>query len=301
MMHGRYIRRILSVFAICCAVTGPAKAENASAQTPPPALVAKYHQLKDQLAHSVFGSPILLNSTTADNLARGEVYALLEAPFAALSETLSQPAQWCELAILHINIKTCLYRADQVQFFVGRKHYQTPDEAFALQYHFAQLANDNTYLNIKLNAPDGPLGTSDYLINLEAIPIDAQHSFIRFEYRYRFGFMANIAMQTYLNTLGRNKVGFTIIGTDKNADPIFIKGLQGVIERNVMRYIFAIQSVLEARKSAVEYRHTAQLVRWYAHIQEHPKQLVELAREEYMHNKQRERSNQLEMQKALPP
>ena len=68
-----------------------------------------------------------------------------------------------------------------------------------------------------------------------------------------------------------------------------------------MRYIYAIQSVLDARKSPIEHRHTAQQMRWYAYIQEHPRQLVELSREKYMSNKQRERSNQLEAQKALLP
>ena len=82
--------------------------------------------------------------------------AVLNTPLAALRKTLSRPAQWCDLAILHIIIKTCLYGVDQVKFFVGRKYYQTPDEAYELQYHFTIVANSDNYLNIKLNAPDGP-------------------------------------------------------------------------------------------------------------------------------------------------
>ena len=187
-----------------------------------------------------------------------------------------------------------------MQLFVGRKHYQTPGKAFPLQYRFAQQANDHQ-LSVKLTAHTGPFGTSDYLISLEATPIDEHHSFIHFQYHYQFGFMAKIAMQAYLATLGRKKVGFTVVDTDENGKAIYIKGLQGVIERNVMRYIFAIQSVLEARKSPDENRHTDQLARWYAHIQEYPRQLVELTREEYMGNKQRECRNQMEMQKALLP
>ena len=153
----------------------------------------------------------------------------------------------------------------------------------------------NLRIQVKLNAPDGPLGTSDYLITLEATAIDAEHSFIRFEYRYRFGYIGKLAMQTYLATLGRNKVGFTVTGTDDNDEPIYIKGLQGVIERNVMRYIFAIESVLEAKQRTSRFQH------WYNHIEEHPRQLVELTREDYLDNKQRELSNQLDGQKAMRP
>lgn len=265
------------------------------------ALLARYQQLKDTLAHSIFGAPIQLNSNIHKRVAQGEVFAVLNTPLTALRKTLSQPAQWCDLAILHINIKTCLYGNDWVKFFVGRKYYQTPDAAFELQYHFSTVANTDQYLNIKLTAADGPLGTSDYLIKLEATAIDAEHSFIRFEYRYRFGFMGKLAMQTYLATLGRHKVGFTVTGTDDNGDPIYIKGLQGVIERNVMRYIFAIQSVLETKPAAGTEQHTAQLKSWYTHIEQHPRQLVELSREEYMENKKRELANQLEMQGAMQP
>jgi hypothetical protein len=304
---GGRIMRSLTAFVVCCTLASVANATNSPTDTPSQTvtatspLVAKFHELKDQLAQSLFGSPILLNSETDKAHAQGEVYALLDAPFAAIEETLSQPAQWCELAILHVNIKTCTYHKDQLNFFVGRKYYQTPSQAYVLQYHFKKRATDDHQLNITLTAPDGPFGTSHYLIQLEAIPADAQHSFIHFQYRYQFGFAARIAMQTYLATFGRDKVGFTQTGTNDNGEPTYIQGLQGVIERNVMRYIFAIESVLEARKFPAEYRHTEQLVRWYTHIQKYPQQLVELTREEYMDNKQRERSNQLEAQKALLP
>lgn len=288
----------LSVHAATDLTTVSASSATRPTATP---LFNKYQQLKDELAKSIFGEPILLNSETGSDYAQGEVYALLETPFNALRQTLSNPAQWCELAILHVNIKTCIHEDKQVTFFVGRKHYQTPDDAFALRYRFEQLANDAKHLNIKLSAAKGAFGTSNYLITLEAIAIDEQHSFIRFQYRYQFGFMASMAMNTYLATLGRNKVGFTVIDTNEQGEPIYIKGLQGVIERNVMRYIFAIQSVLGARKSPTEYYRTAEMVRWYAHIQKYPRQLVELTREEYMDNKKRELKNQLEMQKALQP
>jgi hypothetical protein len=264
-------------------------------------LVKKYKELELELSQSIFGEPIVLNSDVGEDYAQGEVYVLLNTPFLALDEMLSQPAQWCELAILHQNIKTCAYGKNEtgedfIQLFVGRKHYQEPSSAFSALYKFTLDEKDRFTLNVNLSAPKGPLGTYNYNINLEAISIDEQHSFVHFQYRYQYGFFADVAMSTYLATLGRNKVGFTVTGENENGEPIYIKGLQGVVERNVMRYIFAIQSVLEARESPEEFRQTAELMRWYAHISNHPKQLVGLTREEYLDNKKREIENQKEMQ-----
>ncbi|MEE8379533.1 MAG: hypothetical protein V3R49_04095 [Gammaproteobacteria bacterium] len=288
--------RRLSLLFICCGFISTASADSSNAPTPLSPLAVKYQELKNGLAKSIFGEPILLNSETGDNYVSGEVYALLDTPFPELDEMLSQPSQWCELAILHQNIKACTYDKNQLQFYVGRKHYQEPSDAYPIQYQFDKTSSSNHYLNIKLTAPSGPFGTSNYLTSIEAVPIDEQHSFIHFQYRYQFGFLADAAMRAYLATLGRKKVGFTVIGTYNNGEHIYIKGLQGVIERNVMRYIFAIQSVLEARKSTEEFRQTAQLVRWYAHISEHPKQLVGLTRQEYLDNKKREIKNQKKLQ-----
>lgn len=304
---GRCSLRTLAVILLCWSFLGTAFAEKSTDTSEKPAplspLAIQYKNLEPQLAASIFGEPILLNSKTGDNYVQGEVYALLDTSFSELEQSLSQPAQWCDLAILHQNIKTCIYskneaEIDQLQLYVGRKHYQEPSDAYPVIYRFEQPSNNSDHLNIKLTAPSGPLGTSNYLISFEAVPIDNQHSFIHFQYRYEFGFLADLAMSTYLATIGRKKVGFTAIGTYKNGEHIYIKGLQGVIERNVMRYIFAIRAVLDAKKSSEEFHQKARLVRWYAHISKHPKQLVGLTRQEYLDNKKREIANQKELQES---
>ena len=66
-------------------------------------------------------------------------------------------------------------------------------------------------LNV-LNAKDGPLGTSDYRIQLEAIALPNAKTFLHLTYSYGFNFAGRLAMQTYLATLGRDKVGFTPTG-----------------------------------------------------------------------------------------
>ena len=303
--------RVLTLFVVCfvfysgsvssalfelpdqCAISGDAKSL--------PPLAIQYQTLVKQLQQSVFGEPMILTSDAGDHYAQGEVYVVLKTPFYKLDRMLSQPAQWCELAILHQNIKTCTYGKneagkDQLQLYVGRKHYQEPSSAFPAQYLFSVNEKDPHTLNVNLSAPKGPLGTHDYQINLEAIAIDDHLSFVHFTYRYQYGFWADVAMRTYLTTMGRNKVGFTVKGKDENGEPIYIKGLKGVVERNVMRYIFAIQSVLEASETPDESRQLEQLNRWYGFISKYPKQLVGLTREEYLDNKKHELKNQQEAQ-----
>ncbi len=307
------ILRTLSVFVFCvlgfvgfATAALPEEPDQRTATdgpAPNSPLIKKYKELEPKLKKSVFGEPIVLSSDTGKDYAQGEVYVLLNTPFFELDKMLSQPAQWCELAILHQNIKTCTYSKnetgkDQLKLYVGRKHYQEPSSAFAVTYQFTVDEKDPHTLNVNLSAPKGPLGTHDYLINLEAISIDDQHSFVHFTYRYQYGFWADLAMRAYLATIGLKKVGFTVTGENGNGEPVYIKGLQGVVERNVMRYIFAIQSVLDSKKSPEEYRQTAQLTRWYAYISKHPKQLVGLTREEYLDNKKREIKNQKALQKT---
>lgn len=264
-----------------------------SGQTPADALAAEYERVRPALAVSPFGQPLLLTAAIGERQAEGEVVGELNASFTTLAAGLSRPEQWCTLAILHLNIKACVHGPAQVRFYVGSKEYQSPDAAFPLQYRFQTPGLAPNYLSIALDAPDGPFGTRDYRITLEAIPLDERRSFIRFRYAYRFGTLARLAMTAYLATKARNKVGFTVSGRDEQGQPVYVQGLQGVEERNVMRYLIAIQSVLEdgaADRPPFE--------AWYAHTMRYERQLKELEREEYLTNKQRELENQLRLQRG---
>ena len=251
----------------------------------------------------MFGLPIVLNSNTSKHHAQGEVFAVLDTPIGVLQDILSQPKYWCDLAILHINVKACTFRiqpeSQQLIIYLGRKYYQPPSQAHPLKYNFDQLQNINGHLFVQLTAPDGPFGTHDYLISFEAVPIDEKRSFIRFQYRYQFGFLARIAMKTYLATIGHKKVGFTIDGIDLEGKPAYVKGVQGVVERNAIRYIYAIQSLLDAVKLPETERQQQSLNNWYTNISKHPRQLVEFTREEYLERKQQELKNQFSLQKEI--
>jgi hypothetical protein len=61
------------------------------------------------------------------------------------------------------------------------------------------------------------------------------------------GVGARLLAAGYFATLGRDKIGFSTMGTDAQGRPMFVGGLAGAIERNVVRHFLAIETVLAAQ------------------------------------------------------
>lgn len=75
------------------------------------------------------------------------------------------------------------------------------------------------------------------------MPLKNERTFTHFIYTDAFGFAGNLAMQVYLATGARNKVGFTVTKKLPNGQSIYIKGVSGIVERNDMRYYVAIEVI----------------------------------------------------------
>jgi hypothetical protein len=68
-------------------------------------LKARYTALQDKFANNQFGRPLVLESTqTADDL-KGDVYAVVEHPFPMVEQALKSADHWCDILILHLNVK----------------------------------------------------------------------------------------------------------------------------------------------------------------------------------------------------
>ena len=83
-------------------------------------------------------------------------------------------------------------------------------------------------------------------------------------YAYGYGIAARLAMQAYLATAGRDKVGFTVTGKDADGKPTYIAGVRGVVERNTMRYYLAIDAYLAATPLPAAEQPEQRLRDWYA-------------------------------------
>jgi hypothetical protein len=104
--------------------------------------------------------------------------------------------------------------------------------------------------------------------------------------------MGSLAMQAYLATTGRDKVGFTVIGRRAGGEPMHIGGMRGVIERNSMRYYLAIEAFLGALSEPPQAQLDKRLRDWFAATERYPRQLHEIDQAEYLEMKRKEHRRQ---------
>ncbi|MEP7206165.1 MAG: hypothetical protein ABI920_04440 [Casimicrobiaceae bacterium] len=239
-----------------------------------PSLRASYEANRGELEQSAFGKPIRLESVqTADRL-KGDIYAIVDQPFDTVRSGLRDVHHWCDILILHPNVTNCSARPgtasapSTVRIELGRTG--TP-----VAFTYRAPAADAGYLHVALAAPDGPLGTTDYRVDLEATPLDERRSILHVVFSHRYGFEARLGMRTYLSTMGRGKVGFTVV--DRNADggPVYIGDLRGALERNAMRYYVSIDAYLQSLGAPPAQRLEKQIRAWYAYTERYPLQLRE--------------------------
>lgn len=263
----------------------------------PAALRAKHLALGPQLASNQFQGPLYLASTESAQQLEGDVYALVKHPFGTVSTELSDPRHWCDMLILHLNIKFCRARpaggGTQLDVRIGRKHDRPLAEASTVLFSYRRVAVESDYLDIELEAADGPLDTHDYRILLEAIPISEGQSFIHMRYSFAYGRAGRVAMQFYMATLGRGKVGFTPTTAGiPGQPPELIGGVRGVVERNTMRYYLAIETYLDALSVPPPQRFEKGLEGWFAATEKYARQLHEVDRAAYLDMKRKEYQRQ---------
>ena len=265
-----------------------------SAPTDAAALLQKNADLKGQLASSPFNRPLVLESSESSNRVDGNVYAVLESSFTAVSRTFKSPEQWCEIMILHINTKYCRPEGStaptRFKVSIGKKTPQQLSNAFSLDFGYEIAAASSSYLSVLLSAPEGPLGTSNYKIEVQAVPLPDNRTFIRLHYAYGYGVTSRVAMQGYLATIGAGKVGFTQLNDSEKND--HIGGMRGAAERNVMRYYLAIEAYLASLTKPVNEQFESRLKHWFDATEEYPRQLREVDKASYLAMKKTEHERQ---------
>jgi hypothetical protein len=279
-----------SGWLLAAALAFPAVAIAQDANT----LRAKHATLQDKYATNQFGRPLVLESTQTAGDLRGDVYTVVDHPFATVQQALQSIDHWCDILILHLNVKRCRANGSTklLSLNVGRKFDQPIEDAYELEFVWRVAAATPDYLNVQLSAEDGPLSTRNYRIQVEAIPVDAKKSVIHMSYAYGYGFAARMAMQTYLLTLGRNKVGFSITGRNAEGQPVHIGGVLGLLERNTMRYYLAIDAYLSAYALPPGEQFEKRIRDWYASTELYAAQLHEMDQADYLEMKRKEMRRQ---------
>lgn len=230
------------------------------------ALRAAYEDAQARLRDNPFGRPLYLDSGEADGALAGSIHAQLDQRFETLRDTLADPARWCDVLLLLPNIAACRAQAGEgpaLEVGLVRRFDAAPRDATAVRFAFATRRAEGG-LQVELQAPQGPLGTHDYRIAVEAIPLPDGRSFLHLRYAYAYGWTARLAAQGYLGTSGRGKVGFS---RPDGGD--YVGGLRGAVERNAMRCYLAIESTLAGGGFEPSLR------RWLDAVGGYPRQLAE--------------------------
>jgi hypothetical protein len=249
------------------------------------------------LANSPFKGPLHLDSKESPRTLQGDVYAVVNYPFASVSVALSDAGNWCDVLILHLNVKHCRRNNEdagtQVALRIGRKQDQPLASATLVAFSYRAVAATPEYMHVELEAPEGPFDTRNYRILLEAVPIERGRTFIHMGYSFTYGGAGRFAMQLYLSTIGRDKVGFTAARPTQPGEATeYIGGLRGLVERNTMRYYLAIDAYLAALSAPAAEQFEERIKGWFAATEKYPRQLHELDREVYLTMKRGEYKRQ---------
>ena len=296
-------RTVLMLLASCLSLNawsqGPAVASTSDNSST--ALLAKHASLAGALANNIYGRPLFLESTEAGDLVSGNAYAVLDAPFTAVSTAFRSASTWCDVIILHINTKYCRVlpgsNPPTLKVHIGKKTPQTLQESFPLEFAMRQVNASNNLLVVQLNSANGPMGTSNYRIELQAAPLDGNKTFMHLRYAYEYGMTGRMALQGYLATAGRGKVGFsTKTPATANTQASYVGGARGAVERNTMRYYLAIDAYLQALPQAPAQQVNARLEKWFDATEQYPLQLRETDKTSYLSMKKSEIQRQQAVQ-----
>jgi len=289
--------RMLPVFMVGCLASSLTWGMTPDSFSAP--LRAKYVQLEPQLLNNQFKRELTLDSIESSHDLKGDIYAAIDYPFAKVNLALNNPVHWCDVLILHINVKYCQASLNNngavLAVDLGKKLEQPLADAYRVNFNYREVITTQDYFAVELKAETGPLGTHDYRIWIEATPLANGRTFLHFSYSYAFGLSGRLAMQAYLGTIGRDKVGFTITGNLQNGRPNYIQGVRGVVERNTMRYYLAIDAYLAALTTRADAQLEQRLQNWYSGTNQYAIQLHEVERDDYLSMKR----NEYERQQAI--
>lgn len=214
------------VACLLAIATGHALAEADAAA----ALLGQHTRLNAPLLDNPFGRPLVLDSLETSNGLQGDIYAVVAHSFNTVRAGL--------------------------RVYIGKKTPQTLAQATQVDFQYKETAATPSYFSTTLKAKTGPLGTSDYLIRLEAIALSKTTSFLHLTYAYGVGVARRMTMQAYLSTLDSDKVGFTLIDQRDGGKPDFVAGVRGVVER-YPRQLHEVDrpAYLEMKRAEVKRQH----------------------------------------------
>ena len=266
-------------------------------------LIDKYHKIEKELEKSALTIPFYLESSVSKNASRVDIYGTVKYPFDIVKNELQEPTNWCDIVLLHSNVRACTYKKGNDTWLLtlyNVKKFQDPlEDAYQMNFEYRVIAQQPGFFAISLAAREGPFRTKDHQFGLEAIPLGQDRTFIHLRYSYRYSSLGYFLMKSYFSIFGGGRIGFSVIGTDSEGNPVYVGGLRGAVESNVLRYYFTILAYMDSLKIPVEQRLEKRMSQWYDLTARYKRQLFEMEKEEYLAHKRQDQESQLILQEAL--
>ncbi len=272
---------VLATCSVAAAESGPAAA-----------LRSRYAALSDQVRDNPLEQGLYLESTESPRALRGDIYAIVDYPFAMVSKAFTDSASWCDALLLHLNVKYC--RPEQreagtvLSVAIGKKTEEPLRDTHRVEFAYRIAVAEPGYSELTLDAREGPLDTQNYHISLQLMRLDDQRTLLQVRYSYQYGLTARLAMGAYLATRGSGKVGFSRIVGASGLPSGFIGGIRGALERNTMRYFLSIDAFLGALEVPLLKRFDASTERWFAASERYARQRHEVEHDDYISMKRSE-------------
>jgi len=220
----------------------------------------------------------------------------MDRPLVTITGSLTNPASWCDVLLLHPNVKFC--RTDSrgeravLRVAMATKRDQTLENAHTVEFNCSVVVPLADYTEAELIAARGPLGTRNYRIAMQAVAVENGQTFLHLQYSFGYGFQARFAMGLYLATAGSDKVGFTMVTPSDDRPPQPVRGIRGAVERNVMRYYLAVDAHVAALAAPEPERFERSLELWFDATEAYATQLHEMDRDAYLSMKRQEYQRQ---------
>ncbi len=263
-----------------------------------------YRELQEAARRGPFGFPLQLHAEERQGLLIAEVLGIMDHPLQAFGAAVTEPASWCEFVPLNLNIKACTTQWDTKEalltLYFGGKGYLSPEAASRQPYRFLVAARQPEYVAVSLSALQGLMGTKAHQLGFEAASVDGK-TVVALRSSYEQSAASKLATAIYLATTGRDKIGFSRERVGPDGQAAFVKGAQGIIERNLMRYYLVLKAFLDTQALSDSRRFEARIRTAYELMERYPAQLHEMERAEYLDVKRRERQDQVRLQQTIGP
>ena len=266
-------------------------------------LIEKYHKIEKELEKSSLTIPFYLESSVSINASHVDIYGTIEYPFNIVGNELQFPTNWCGIVLPHSYVKACTYKKVNDTWLLilyNVKQFQDPiKKAYQMNFEYHVIAQEPGFISISLAAREGFFMTKDHQFGLEAIPLDQDRTFIHLRYSYRYSSLAYFLIKSYVSIFGGGRIGFSVIGTDSDGNPVYVSGLRGAIEGGVLRYYLTILAYMDTLKIPVDQRFEKRISQWYDLTARYKRQLFEMEKEAYLTYKRQDQESQLILQGAL--